>query len=319
MKLSLWSVRLAACTAFAVSLSAQAPPPPPPPPPPGANTFFFTAKTSVDEKVVKNAPYSGTSVTTLTQTLANGTHIVQNEQSTLARDSAGRTRREESLQNIGPWSTAQAPKTLIFISDPVANVQYLLEPDSQTATKMAFIMPDGGSARGQKLAAEAMTKKMVIVSSGVSTSAVSASGASAPGPVVTSDGGVVSVRRSEGQANGNVETLPDQVIEGLTVHGKRTTATIAAGTMGNDQPIVMTTETWYSPDLQMVVLSKHSDPRIGDTVTALTGVSRAEPAASLFQVPAGYTIKESEQPSEVHFDIQKDRLDNPQPEAVPQL
>src|SRR5437867_6535057 len=48
-------------------------------------------------------------------------------------------------------------------------------------------------------------------------------------------------------------------------------------------------EQWRSPDLQLSVLSKHADPRMGETVYSLTNISRAEPSPTLFQVPPEYT------------------------------
>ncbi len=62
--------------------------------------------------------------------------------------------------------------------------------------------------------------------------------------------------------------------------------------MGNDLPIVITTETWYSPDLKVLVMSKSSDPRMGETTYKLTNLSRAEPDPALFQIPADYSIKD---------------------------
>jgi hypothetical protein len=50
-------------------------------------------------------------------------------------------------------------------------------------------------------------------------------------------------------------------------------------------------ESWYSPDLQTTVLSKHSDPRNGETVTRLTNISRGEPAHALFEAPADYKLE----------------------------
>lgn len=253
--------------------------------------MFLTVSASVEGKVVTGAPYSATSTTTLTQTLANGTHIVQTQQTTLYRDSAGRTRREESVQNVGPWSTSQTPKSLIFITDPVARVHYVLEPDTQVASRVA--LPDASpasSALAQKLEAEAGATRMVVTSHVSSAEIPAGAGAAQTGGPLAM---VINDRMVESDKDAKVDILPDQVMEGVTVHGKRTTSTIPAGTMGNDQPIVTTTETWYSPALQMVVMSKRSDPRVGDTVTALTGISRAEPAPSLFQLPAGYTIKDS--------------------------
>jgi len=64
--------------------------------------------------------------------------------------------------------------------------------------------------------------------------------------------------------------------------------------MGNDRELVSTNESWQSKELGMAVLSKNSDPRSGERTTKLTNVSRAEPDATLFQVPSDYTIEEQE-------------------------
>jgi hypothetical protein len=92
------------------------------------------------------------------------------------------------------------------------------------------------------------------------------------------------------------EPLGQQTIEGILATGTRTTRTIAAGAIGNEQPIEVTSETWYSPDLQMVVMSKHNDPQIGETTYTLTNIQRGAPPQSLFEVPANYTIREEEGP-----------------------
>ena len=62
--------------------------------------------------------------------------------------------------------------------------------------------------------------------------------------------------------------------------------------MGNRNPIVVSDESWYSPDLHVTLLSKHSDPRSGDDVYRLAGIKRDEPAAALFTVPSDYTVKD---------------------------
>ncbi len=51
--------------------------------------------------------------------------------------------------------------------------------------------------------------------------------------------------------------------------------------MGNEKPLVYVNETWYSSELQTLVMSKHSDPQLGETVYTLTNIQRAEPDASL--------------------------------------
>jgi len=95
-----------------------------------------------------------------------------------------------------------------------------------------------------------------------------------------------------GQRQGQVQTedLGTQVINGLSATGTRTTRTIPAGEMGNQQPIRIVREAWVSTDLKVPVLIKTSDPRFGTTTMQMTDIVRAEPDASLFQVPSGYKV-----------------------------
>ena len=79
-------------------------------------------------------------------------------------------------------------------------------------------------------------------------------------------------------------------MEGMNAEGSRTTSTIEAGAVGNDRPIQIVSERWYSPDLQTAVMTRHNDPRTGEETLRLTNIHRAEPAAELFQVPAGYQM-----------------------------
>ena len=97
----------------------------------------------------------------------------------------------------------------------------------------------------------------------------------------------------------NKEDLGQQVIEGVVATGTRTTTTIAAGSIGNEQPILIVSEQWFSPDLKVLVMTKHSDPRTGETTYRLTNIVQTEPARSLFEVPADYTIKDVGHPAPV--------------------
>ncbi len=74
--------------------------------------------------------------------------------------------------------------------------------------------------------------------------------------------------------------------------GTRITHTIPAGSIGNEHELKVVSETWYSKDLQTVVMSKHTDPRMGESVFRLTNIQRGEPDATLFQVPAGFKVSE---------------------------
>ena len=92
------------------------------------------------------------------------------------------------------------------------------------------------------------------------------------------------------------ESLGKEVIEGLEVEHTRTSLTIPAGEIGNVQPIEIVDETWYSPELQLMVMTKSRDPRFGETTYRLTDIRRSEPDRSLFEVPNDYTIKKNTAP-----------------------
>jgi len=89
-------------------------------------------------------------------------------------------------------------------------------------------------------------------------------------------------------ASVSTKSLDPQVLDGLTIQGTRRTKVIPAGDLGNTLPIEIVDERWYSPDLRVVVMTKHSDPRLGNVVYQLTQIDRSEPPASLFEVPSGY-------------------------------
>jgi hypothetical protein len=98
--------------------------------------------------------------------------------------------------------------------------------------------------------------------------------------------------RPPSSSQAKTESLGTKTIEGVEAEGTRSTLTIPAGQIGNDQPLEIVSERWYSPELQVVVVSKHTDPRIGEHVYRLTNISRSEPAKALFDVPADYTVTE---------------------------
>jgi hypothetical protein len=92
---------------------------------------------------------------------------------------------------------------------------------------------------------------------------------------------------------GATTDLGFQTIAGLSCKGTRFTRTIPAHSgLGNDQPLEVTTERWYSPDLSIDIQTQTTDPSRGNTTTTVTNINRNEPEASLFQVPAGYTLQQ---------------------------
>jgi hypothetical protein len=95
------------------------------------------------------------------------------------------------------------------------------------------------------------------------------------------------------QADVVTTSLGTQTIGGIPAEGTRYTRTIPVGRIGNSKPIVIVTERWYSPDLQMMVMTKHSDPRMGETTYTMSSINRQEPAATLFQVPSDYAVQQN--------------------------
>lgn len=185
-----------------------------------------------------------------------------------------------TIQGLGPLGRAEQPVTSVVIDDPVAKLHYALDTKAKIAYKhkvegpvnMQFRSTPGGMG----------FPAQTIVVDGV---------VSRPGSKIN----VIQVRNAgeAKQARGlSQEELGLRTIEGVSAKGRRTKLTIAAGEVGNDRPIEVVTETWYSDELQAVVLMKHSDPRTGETVTRLENVKLGEPARHLFEVPADYKVEE---------------------------
>jgi hypothetical protein len=237
-------------------------------------------------KVVTGAPYSAEEATETNQTLADGNKITRKSSALVYRDGQGRTRREQSLEAIGPLGLqSQEPLKTITISDPVSGVNYVLDTASRTARKLPtadvmvhFRPKTTNDPAADKVASEQIFERRVAISR------IAGSVDMAPTAGVR-----VMIQHAE-TGDANREPLGKQTIEGIEAEGSRVTVTVPAGQIGNQLPIQTISETWYSPRLQTVVLSKQSDPRMGETIFRLTKVELGEPASSLFQVPADYAV-----------------------------
>ena len=115
-----------------------------PPPPPGrgmqlGDIGFGGFEAGLGGKTVANAPFTATFSTQTSQALNDGNQIQRTTTGTIARDSAGRTRRDLTLSAIGPWAASgKSAPHVVIINDPVAKVQYILDPDRKVARKVAF-------------------------------------------------------------------------------------------------------------------------------------------------------------------------------------
>lgn len=272
-----------AAAGWAQETAVPGPPLPPLPPPDGQFFFVHSEPMFGGLEAAKGAPFSAQAVTQTTQVLADGNQINHTETSQLFRDSAGRTRHESTLSVVGPWAAAKTPRQIVNISDPVAGFNYMLDVNDKTAVKLPF---HSGPGR--------MKEARVMMMGGGGGNVVFQKSIEGPDAPVTAGVAVASDAEpdSQNKIQRTTESLGTQQMAGVTAEGTRTTETVPAGLIGNKNPIVAISERWYSPDLHVTVYSKRIDPRFGTTVYQLTGITRAEPDASLFQVPPDYTIKD---------------------------
>jgi hypothetical protein len=221
---------------------------------PGDAMDFVGFEAGLGGKTVTGAPFTATIMVQRTQTLADGNQINRSTSGTIARDSQGRVRREMTLPVIGAYATSnQGAPHVIFINDVVSGTQYILDPNRKIAheVRLERRMRLNRVGRRQKQA-DILTPNAVGVTK---------------------------------------TSLGAQTINGVQAQGTRYTRTIPAGQIGNEKPIVITTERWYSPELQMYVMTKTTDPVRGDSVRQLTNILTGEPDPSLFQVPPDYTVQ----------------------------
>jgi hypothetical protein len=231
---------------------------------------------SSSTKTVKGAPFSAEAISESVQTLADGNKITRSVTHKLYRDGEGRFRREEVLNSGANSAALFGSRQMISIFDPVAGVRYMLDSKEKTAHRLgvpnrniegAVIVngqPMGEARRVQVEAAAVAGKSHIVLMPSVGT---------------TANGG-----------GGKTESLGVRDFDGVQAEGTRTVTTIAAGSIGNEQPIEMVYERWFSKDLDMIVYSKHSDPRFGEQTYRMTNISRSEPDRSLFTLPSDYKV-----------------------------
>ncbi len=242
------------------------------------SSYNYVYTTNMGEReAVKAAPYSATAVTESTQVLADGNRIVNKSSTFLARDGEGRTRREMP-KGLGPLPV-DMPR-MVMISDPVSKTDYMLNPKEKTADVIKRV--EGKGVFVYQTGKEQRERQEIEQKIKIKTNAESA------GAFHVETGGEVKHVEFGGEVKH--EDLGPQVIQGISCTGTREIRTIPAGAIGNQQPIEITSETWMSPELKTVVLSKHNDPRFGETVYQLTDLKRDEPNQALFQVPSDYRI-----------------------------
>lgn len=254
------------------------------------NIEFTSGPIAFDSEPVAGAPYSAEAVTEVVQTLADGNRIVRQNKAHIARDSQGRTRREEGFAVFGPL--VNGPKAheqrSVQISDPANATMVMLDLRTRTAHRMPGpprIVLRNKIAGANSSAGASMVEPLEKIQ--VEKFEIALPGPNARGAVMFNRVQAVAGMRAETPV---VESLGTQFMEGVAVEGTRTTVTIPAGDIGNERPITIVSERWFSQDLKVLVMSRQSDPRFGETTYRLTNLNRAEPPAHLFEIPADFTL-----------------------------
>jgi hypothetical protein len=221
----------------------------------------------IEPAAVKGAPYVAEVVTETVQPLPDGNRIVRKTTGRVYRDGQGRVRREEDRE---PGVVGR-----ISISDPVAGFAWSLETESKVAWKTPYSAAGALALKFKETSPDPLdVERQRMVEHKIR------------------DAGLPHRTQGEQWAE-RVEKLGSRQMEGVMAEGTRTTRTIAAGSIGNELPILVVTEYWRSPDLKVLVLTRSADPRMGETTHRLVGIARGEPDASWFTVPADYTVRET--------------------------
>ena len=259
-------------------------------------------------EIVKNAPYTAEAVSESVQTLSDGNRIVKQTRALIARDSLGRTRQEKK---------SAGGKTTIYVFDPIEGKNFAMNPDRRTAVRIPRVpappIPPLPPVPG---IAPAPPVPPVPPVPGIAPNA-DARIAIEPGRVVVrrsreGEGDedvrvqVLRIAGGEGptlgsptvltlpllpRGKGETKSLGARDFGGVKAEGTQTTHTIPAGEIGNEKPIVITSERWFSPELHVVVFARTLDPRVGETSYRLANLKREEPPAELFKVPADYKAR----------------------------
>jgi hypothetical protein len=233
---------------------------------------------------VKGAPYSAESVVEHTQTLADGNRIVHRQTSKMYRDSEGRTRMDGSIQPLGPWVPDGKAGSISVIHDPVSGEHFTVNHVRKTVSKAVMKKVRAGAPPpGETFEIRVAAKKATPGGPAPLHDIL----IPAPGATVMWIG-----EKETTKLNVRQEKLGKRAIEGVECDGTRETFTIAAGEAGNDRPIEVVTERWFSPELQLDVYRKHSDPRFGENVSRITSLIRGEQPRQVFEPPADYKVEE---------------------------
>jgi len=271
----------------------------------GQDSKLFAESIRSSERTIKGAPFSAEAQSESTQMLADGNRITHRTASRLFRDSEGRFRREDMPKQIGvPGAVVEVPESILII-DPVAGYRYVINEKRhtmrQSVLKPATEIKKVSDLRSQK--AEIKAKQAEQQGEGKAAGRADMAAKAAERKEKREER--LASRKADVKfvakplapdSTTKTESLGVQSIDGVNAEGTRTTTTIPAGSIGNEREINIVYEKWYAKDLQLIVMSKHTDPRFGEQTYRLTNIRRDEPQQSLFVPPADYSTVEEKGP-----------------------
>lgn len=208
--------------------------------------------------MMANAPYSGREEVELSPTTQGGVTVRQPNRlgQKFWRDSQGRIRVEKSF-DFGPNRTEGVP-TIVQIQDPVAGFTYIMDDVNKVAHRIKVpVVPQ------PNLEQQVMRE--------------------ATAPLVPLPGSPQPPQRS-------LQDLGTQTMDGVLIHGTRVISVVPAGSRGSDRPITSTRDTWYSPDLNLIIRTVMDSPTSGTQTEKVANLSRSDPDPLLFLVPVDYRM-----------------------------
>jgi hypothetical protein len=201
---------------------------------------------------VLNSPFSGEAVTTWRPMSNSGSREVRGT-ARYYRDRAGRIRVEQTF--VG-HTGRKTPDRVLVTPDADSRWAYVLDPAARTATRA----PHSGSSSGAGAALHFVL------------------------PVSMTCG--IELFRPGLHAPFEEESLGEQTMDGVRVEGTRVRGMLRAE-LGRGETI---DERWISPELKLEMYARSEDDEIGVVEYRVTTISRAEPPAELFEVPADYAL-----------------------------
>jgi len=282
--------------------------------------------------VVSNAPYSAEAVTERLQQLADGNQIVNRSSALQYRDSAGRTRTEvrgddgavrtvtisnpvdgarwvlspehktatridissELVRADAAKARAAAAQARVAATQARAEAAGARHAADRARTRIEALRADGTLAAGPRVIVKDIQRAGEAQEVRVRVAQPAAQALPAARALSAQIAPLIAGALNDGQWSSKtvLRELGTRDFAGVKASGQQRSYTIPAGEIGNRQPIAVSSETWTSPELQVLVYYKHSDPRSGELVYRLDNLKRTEPNAALFSVPSDYTVRD---------------------------